>query len=92
MDVLHILIGAALGGVSTCCFAYFKFLKTQRKALHLILRYMLDGLYAKYKRKGVTSEAKHFYQDVYETYVDLGGNGVETQKHDEVMAMEEKLL
>lgn len=87
VNVVNVIVGIAIGGVSGYAYAYFSGLKAVRKGMQLMLMASLDDMYLQFQKHPPTDGEKRRFEEVYQVYEKLAENGVMNSKRAEVLKM-----
>ena len=89
MAVIPTVMTAILGYIGVVVKSIHLNNKASDKAITILLRRELTELYEQYKDKEfLTVDEVDDFDEIYETYASLGGNGKGTMMHDKVHKME----
>ena len=89
MAVIPTVMTAILGYIGVVVKSIHLNNKASDKAITILLRRELTELYEQYKDKEYhTGDEVDDFDEIYETYASLGGNGKGTMMHDKVHKME----
>lgn len=86
---LPIVLTAFMGWIGATLNKQQKERSANSRGTMLILRYMLRRYHAEYKHKGYVTQAQYNeFEEMYEAYHELGGNGSVTHMWEEIKRLE----
>ena len=91
VEILSTLVSLLLGGLAGYVLAYVTGLRAVRKGMQLVLRASLNDMYVRFQRTPPTAEEKEVFEEMYDVYEKLAGNGIMEAKHQVVLHMEEEV-